>query len=589
MTIDNADLRQFILQFFNDEELDTLCFDYFPEVQQNFTGAMTKNRKALLLIGYCETRGRLADLHGALARERETAWNRVSGAAPPVETGRRLVSTPTARDPRQVFLSHATADVAFAHRLAGDLRAEGWSVWIAPESIRPGEKWVEAIDRGLETSGVFVVALTPAAVGSRWVRTETNAALTLEHRDLLSFLPLDVDQCDVPLLWSGYQFTSFRRSYEAGLADLLGLLDGTPVPAAPVETGRRPVSTSDAKPTPRERYVKEEQWRQLQVLAHEIAAALGRQSGDDELREVYRRFNRQFDLRTYKKLPRRRFPEGLAFLTAWRDEVMAAAPVETGRRPVSTMSPNRRTHEKTNIELIRIPAGPFLYGSADSDEMARSDEKPQRTVDLPEYWIGRTPVTNDQFARFVRATGHKTAAERKGYGRGWTGSKWEDIKGASWLHPRGPESSSAGRGNHPVVQVSWEDAKAFCDWAGLALPTEAQWEKAARGTDGRIWPWGNEPPTADRCNFNMNVGDTTPVGQYSPKGDSPYGCWDMAGNVWEWLGSWYKEGSTRALRGGSWFLNDQSTRAAYRLNNYPDDWYGLVGFRVVELLSDSGF
>ena len=111
MTIDNADLRQFILQFFNDEELDTLCFDYFPEVQQNFTGAMTKNRKALLLIGYCETRGRLADLHGALARERETAWNRVSGAGPPVETGRRLVTTPTAPTPRTGLLYHATAAV----------------------------------------------------------------------------------------------------------------------------------------------------------------------------------------------------------------------------------------------------------------------------------------------------------------------------------------------------------------------------------------------------------------------------------------------------------------------------------------------
>ena len=258
----------------------------------------------------------------------------------------------------------------------------------------------------------------------------------------------------------------------------------------------------------------------------------------------------------------------------------------SGRRPVSTTPPNRRIHDKTGIELIRIPAGPFLYGSADSDKMAFDDEKPQRTVDLPEYWIGRAPVTNDQFARFVRATGHKTTAERKGYGRGWTGSKWEDIKGANWLHPRGPESSSAGRGSHPVVQVSWDDAKAFCDWAGLVLPTEEQWAKAARGTDGRIWPWGNEPPTADHCNFDLNVGDTTPVGQYSPLGDTPSGCVDMAGNVWEWMGSWYTEGRTRALRGGSWDLLDQYTRAAYRYNGFPDYWFIDVGFRVVELLSD---
>ena len=124
----------------------------------------------------------------------------------------------------------------------------------------------------------------------------------------------------------------------------------------------------------------------------------------------------------------------------------------------------------------------------DSDKMARANEKPQRTVNLPEYWIGRTPVTNAQFAGFVKATGHRTTAEIKGQGRGWTGSKWDWIAGADWRHPRGPESSIAGKDDHPVVQVSWDDAKAFCDWAGLALPAEEQWEKAARGADGRLWP-----------------------------------------------------------------------------------------------------
>jgi sulfatase modifying factor 1 len=129
-------------------------------------------------------------------------------------------------------------------------------------------------------------------------------------------------------------------------------------------------------------------------------------------------------------------------------------------------------------------------------------------------------VTNAQFARFVQATAHRTTAEIKGQSYGWTGSKWDWIAGADWRHPRGPESSIAGnKDDHPVVQVSWDDAKAFCDWAGLALPAEEQWEKAARGTDGRLWPWGNEPPTAEHCNFNNNVGDTTPVGRYlAPRG-----------------------------------------------------------------------
>jgi formylglycine-generating enzyme required for sulfatase activity len=140
-----------------------------------------------------------------------------------------------------------------------------------------------------------------------------------------------------------------------------------------------------------------------------------------------------------------------------------------------------------------------------------------------------------------------------------------------------------------MVLVSWQDAQAFCEWAGLALPTEEQWEKAARGTDGRIWPWGNEPPTAKHCNFNRNVGGTSPVGQYSPQGDSPYGCADMAGNVWEWAGSWYSPNQTRALRGGSWAYDDLNTRAAVRYGYYPNDGYLNIGFRVAELLSDPGF
>jgi formylglycine-generating enzyme required for sulfatase activity len=200
---------------------------------------------------------------------------------------------------------------------------------------------------------------------------------------------------------------------------------------------------------------------------------------------------------------------------------------------------------------------------------------------LPEYWIGRAPVTNAQFARFVQATNYKTTAEKQGFGWAWTGSKWDQVKGADWRHPSGPNSSIGSKVDHPVIQVSWHDAKAFCDWAGLILPSEQQWEKAARGTDGRLWPWGNEPPTAEHCNFNMNVKDTTPVGN-SLKGDSPYGCVDMAGNVWEWTGAWYEEGKTRALRGGSWYNNDQNTRAAFRNYGNPDDGSGIVGFRVVE-------
>ena len=158
-----------------------------------------------------------------------------------------------------------------------------------------------------------------------------------------------------------------------------------------------------------------------------------------------------------------------------------------------------------HLELVRVPAGPFLMG----------DDK--HTVDLPEFYIGKYPVTNQQYAAFVQAS--KARAP----------DHWKEGK------------IPAGKENHPVVYVKWDEAVAFCQWLSQAsghevrLPSQAEWEKAARGADGRTYPWGNEPPpNPDLCNFkDSGIGDTTPVDRY-PNGASPYGALDMAGNVWEW-------------------------------------------------------
>ncbi len=249
------------------------------------------------------------------------------------------------------------------------------------------------------------------------------------------------------------------------------------------------------------------------------------------------------------------------------------------------------------LDWVRIPAGEFLMGSTD----ASSDEKPQHKVMLDEYLIGKYAVTNEQFAAFVKATGYVTTAEKAGSGYTYTGGNWEDVKGAQWQHPKGPGSDLNGKERHPVALVSWDDAVAFCAWAQqtsgrqVQLPTEAQWEKAARGTDGRIYPWGNEAPNANLLNFDMKVKDTTAVGKYSPAGDSPYGLADMAGNVWEWTSSLHKgypyqandgredqsSRAARVLRGGAFHGVASYVRCAYRNYFNPNSRSADYGFRVV--------
>ena len=223
--------------------------------------------------------------------------------------------------------------------------------------------------------------------------------------------------------------------------------------------------------------------------------------------------------------------------------------------------------EQHGLEWVTVRAGEFTMGSNDY-----RDEKPIHRVYLSEYQIARHPVTNAQYELFVKANSY--AAPKH----------WKNKK----IPP--------GKENHPVVNVSWKDAQAFCAWAGVRLPTEAEWEKAARGTDGRKYPWGNEPPTMELCNFNSNAGGTTPVGSY-PKGASPYGVMDMVGNVWEWVNDWYDgsyysqspsenpqgpaTGKYRVLRGGSWYNDDDFVRSANRFVNDPDYWVSSRGFRCV--------
>jgi formylglycine-generating enzyme required for sulfatase activity len=230
--------------------------------------------------------------------------------------------------------------------------------------------------------------------------------------------------------------------------------------------------------------------------------------------------------------------------------------------------------DKDGMTLLYVPAGEFTMGNDNDSE----DEKPVHTVTLDAFWIDQTEVTNAMYAKCVDANQCNPPVDTSSYSR-------SEYFG-------NPEFD-----NYPVIYVSWNDAKAYCEWADRRLPTETEWEKAASWNDATrekyTYPWGNDPPTNDLLNYRHEVGDTTEVGAY-PQGTGPYGALDMAGNVWEWVSSFYRpypydanDGreildssiEARVLRGGSWTYADINVRSADRFSDDPASTHNGTGFR----------
>ncbi len=243
-------------------------------------------------------------------------------------------------------------------------------------------------------------------------------------------------------------------------------------------------------------------------------------------------------------------------------------------------------------EMIYIPVGDFLMGSEAED--ADDEEGPEHNVFLDAFWVYQFEVTNSQFAEFVETTGYTTTAEEEGYSRVRVDGSFEDSYGAYWGAPEGVGSSVEAKQDHPVVHVSWYDAQAYCEWVGGRLPTEAEWEKAGRGTDERIYPWGDSAPNSSLANYDSE--DTVSVGSY-PAGASPFDVMDMAGNVWEWVQDWHdldyynaspssnpqgpSDGTSRVLRGGGHGNTDWRLRVTSRFDHIPEYTGDFLGFRCV--------
>jgi formylglycine-generating enzyme required for sulfatase activity len=500
---------------------------------------------------------------------------------------------------KQVFISYATKDAEFAHRLADDLKRLGVPVWIAPESIRPGESWVSAIERGLEESSHVVVVLTPAALESRWVKKETDIAIARERKGRIQVIPLNVEPCAVPLFLSSYQMVSFRRDYDVGLSQLAEIL-GIRIPPEPA------TAPTPARPSLPWKWVAGGGAVVVVVVGLIIALVSGgglttRPTSTPEAAALAPAATPTTAL---TKTPTSVPPTSTPLAPAPTDTPLPPTntPTPTPLPPTATDTPmpptNAPSPSAPSSDMVHVPAGEFTMGSDKGD----SDEQPVHTVYLDAFYIDETEVTNAQFAQFL----NEQSNQEEG------GVTWLDIGDEDCLitESGGQHQPRSGYSDHPVIEVSWHGARAYCQWAGKRLPTEAEWEKAARETDGRTYPWGNDfdcrkgnfddeqeiddyvVPGGPNCDGYVR---TAPVGSY-PDGASPYGALDMAGNVWEWVADWYDSGyyaaspesnpegpasgDYRVLRGGSWGYDVvASVRAANRGRNIPDATFLNVGFR----------
>jgi len=296
---------------------------------------------------------------------------------------------------------------------------------------------------------------------------------------------------------------------------------------------------------------------------------------------------------------------------------------DTNQRPVSTRPPLAARPPRG---MVQIPGGTFRMGNPRDDGYIADGEGPVHEVTLDPFWMDATAVTNARFEEFVEATGYRTEAETFGWsfvfwqflppalqrnpspaGTPW----WKQVFGADWRHPEGPESTIRNRMDHPAIHISWNDAQAFCAWAGVRLPTEAEWEFAARGgREGDPFPWGNDLVPNGKHRMNVWQGQfpgrntkadghvgTAPATAYKP---NAYGLFNMTGNVWEWCSDWFSpaaytrgdianptgphNGTSRVMRGGSYLCHASYCnryRVDGRSSNTPDSSTGNLGFRTV--------
>lgn len=455
----------------------------------------------------------------------------------------------------RVFLCHASNDKPVVRELYRRLRADGFEPWLDEEDLLPGQKWQDEIPKAVRDSDIVLVCLSQHSINKTgYVQKEIKFALDIadDQPDGTIFLiPLRLEQCDVPERLSHLQWVNF---YDKG--GYVRLLRALRKRAADLDAfATTAVSARPASPA-----APESHGSSVSNVSGGVNVDANNVTVDNDM------VGRDKIVQTTINIEH-------AMIIPSAGAVQESPVVQVSDHQVKKPAPDIRAWG--DMQFVRVPAGKFLMGT----KQRFSDERPQHTIEIPyDYWMAHYPVTNEQFAQFVTAAKY-------------------DFNQGEWQT----------KADHPVVNVSWRDAMAYCKWLNntlrselkdltLRLPTEAEWEKAARGEYGNEWPWGNELDKT-KCHYigGGKADDTMPVGAYSPQGDSPYGAADMVGNVSEWCHSIYKpypyqaddgrESETgndvRVLRGGTFGSDMNFARCAYRDDGRPDNRRGYFGFRVM--------
>lgn len=498
-----------------------------------------------------------------------------------------------------VFISHAWEDKEdIARPLAEALRRKGLRVWYDEFTLTLGDSLRRSIDRGLAQSRYGVVVLSPHFFAKEWPQKELDGLVAREVGSGKIILPVwhnvtweEVSRFSPTL--ADKLAVSTARGLDAVVEEILWAL-GVDSKAGPAQEGHRPRPRSAERISAKPR--RPVNWERVGAVAGVIAVlvALGAWLVPNAAD-----FLSAWLIQTPTVIPTLSPTHTPIISTATPTNTPVpptATPTFTPVPPIPTPGPAAGATmmwEKDESEMVYVPAGEFLMGFSESDaeairaispaaEFSVEGEKPQHKVFLDAFYIDKHEVTNARYRQCVKAGVCNAPSDAIYYG-------------------------NADYAQHPVVYVSWYDAEAYCQWAGKRLPTEAEWEKAARGDEERTWPWGNtfDGNKVNFCDKNcpewwkhVSVDDryahTAPVGSY-PEGASPYGALDMAGNVWEWVADWYgpdyynqspyrnppgpDSGSEKVVRGGSWLNGFIDIRARYRYKSAPTFQGKDFGFR----------